>query len=284
MILIPLYAVSVAGAFIGWYAFGPIKSTFVRGVLRASLVAFLCAPGVLVGHGLAVSPTLFALVAQPSVFTLGSVGIVWLLSLALIFGIPPLRQQQNRLPPSPQTFFIDGFIGKFLLFGLTYAMLLVGLLFSDISDSYPGQILQYALFFGGAAINYGLCFPAVKSKNANPYLTPLLFAAPIFFGAAPTVSLLWYGGGAAGALVAGRHHGLAAGIAVVVFGLLAANSLERSYRAIDAPSHVTIEGGVAGNAAMAALFIILAVVSWWLLGRIRIASHRETTRVLPTES
>jgi len=49
--------------------------------------------------------------------------------------------------------------------------------------------------------------------------------------------------------------------------LLAANSLVRSYRAIDAPAHVTIEGGVAGNAAMAALFVALAIASWWALNR-----------------
>lgn len=270
MILIPLYAASVAGAFIGWYVFGSIENTLVRGVLRASVIAFLCAPGVLVGHGLAISPTLFALVVQPSVFTLGSIGIVWLLSLALVFGIPVLRRQQNRLPPSPQIFFINGFVGKFLLFGLTYAMILVGVLYSDASDAYPILGIQYALFFGGAAINYALSYYAVKSKKANPYLTPLLFAVPVLFGARPTVGLLWYGGGAAGALIASRHHRLAAWISVAVFGLLA-------------PSHVTIEGGVAGNAATAALFIVLAIVSWWSLRRILVASHRETIEGLSTE-
>ena len=81
------------------------------------------------------------------------------------------------------------------------------------------------------------------------------------------MSLLWFGGGAVGSLAARRRHRLAAQISAAMFLLFAANSLLRSYRAIDAPSHVTIGGGVAGNAAMAALFIVLAIVSWWALNR-----------------
>jgi hypothetical protein len=83
------------------------------------------------------------------------------------------------------------------------------------------------------------------------------------------VSLLWLGGGAVGSLAARRHHRFAAHISAAVFLLLAANSVVRSYRAIDAPSHVSIEGGVAGNAAMAALFVVLAIASWWALNRRR---------------
>ena len=264
--LLPLYAVSVIGAFVGWYACGPIESAIARCIARASLVAFLCAPGVLVGHGIGISPTLFALVVQPSILTLGSIAIVWLLALGLIFAIPSLRLQQNRWPPPAQTFFIDGFIGKFLLFGLIYAIILVAALYAD-DGSYAVQGIRYALFFTGAAINFALSFHAVRSKNANAYATPALFAVPALVGAGPMVSLLWYGGGAAGALVAYRRHRLAAWILVGVFALLAANFLERSYLAIDAPSHVRIEGGVAGNAAMAALFIVLAIVSWWSLTR-----------------
>ena len=171
--LLLLYAASVVGAFIGWYACGPIQATSVRCVARASLIAFLCAPGVLVGHGIGVAPTLFALTVQPP-FTLISIAITWLIALGLIFGIPALRTHQNRWPPSVQEFFIDGYLFKFLLFGLIHAMLMVTV----------------------------LCFRAVTSKNANPYLVPVLFAAPVFFGTAPTVSLLWLGGGAVGSLAA----------------------------------------------------------------------------------
>jgi hypothetical protein len=266
---------SVVGAFIGWYACGPIKTTSIRGVARASLVAFLCAPGVLVGHGIGVAPTLFALVVQPP-FALISIGFTWLIALGLVFGIPSLRKQQNRWPPSLQEFFIDGYIFKFLLFGLLHGMLMVTVQYADDTYYYAMQVIAYALFFAGAAINFVLCFRAVTSKNANPYLVPVLFAAPVFFGTAPTVSLLWLGGGIVGSLAARRHRRLAAHISFAVFLLLAANSLLRSYRAADAPSHVTIQGGVAGNAAIAVLFVVLAIVSWWALNRSGAAAGHET--------
>jgi hypothetical protein len=266
MNLLLLYVASVVGAFIGWYACGPIKSTSIRCVARASLVAFLCAPGVLVGHGVGVAPTLFALIVQPP-FTLISIGIFWLIALALVFGIPALRTQQNRWPPSAQEFFLDGYIFKFLLFGLLHGMLMVVVLYADDTYYYAMKVLGYALFIAGAAINFVLCFRAVTLKNANPYLVPALFAAPVFFGTAPTVSLLWFGGGIVGSLAARQRHRFAAQISAAVFLLLAANSLQRSYRAIDAPSHVNIEGGVAGNAAIAVLFVVVAVVSWWAFRR-----------------
>lgn len=266
MNLLLLYAASVVGAFIGWYACGPIKATGVRCVARASLIAFLCAPGVLIGHGIGVAPTLFALTVQPP-FTLITIGITWLITLGLVFGIPALRTHQNRWPPSALELFIDGYIFKFLLFGLIHAMLIVTVLYADDTHYYVMQGIGYALFFAGAAVNFMLCFHAVTSKNANPYLVPVLFAAPVFFGTAPTVALLWLGGGAVGSLAACRRHRLAAWISATVLLLLAANSLQRSYRAIDAPAHVSIGGGVAGNAAMAALFIVLAIVTWWVLNR-----------------
>lgn len=271
MILLSLYALSVIGALIGWYACGPVKSKSVRCVARASLIALLCAPGVLVGHGIGVAPSLFALIAQPPV-ALVSIGITWLIALGLVCGIPALREHQNRWPPSLQELFIDGYVGKFLLFGLLYAMVLVDVLYADDTYYYVMQVIKYTLFFAGAAINFVLCFHAVTAKNANPFLVPVLFAAPIFFGAAATVSLLWYGGGAVGGLAAGRRHRLAAQISTAVLLLLAANSLLRSYRALDAPPHVTIGGGVAGNAAMAALFIVLAIVAWWALRRLGAAA------------
>lgn len=277
MNLLLLYAVSVVGAFIGWYACGPIKTTSSRCIARASLIAILCAPGVLVGHGVGVAPTLFGLVAQPP-FTLISIGITWLIALGLIFGIPALRTQQNRWPPSMQEFFFDGYIFKFILFGLIHGMLMVVVLYADDTHYYVMQVIGYALFFAGAAINFALCFHAVTLRNANPYVIPALFAAPIFFGTSPIVSLLWFGGGAVGSLVARGRHRLAAQISAAGFLLLAANSLVRSYRAVDAAPHVTIEGGVAGNAAIAALFVVLAIVAWWALNR-RGATSRLDNRI-----
>jgi hypothetical protein len=267
MSLILLYAFSVIGAFIGWYACGPIRSTAIRSLVRASLIAFLCAPGLLIGHGVGIAPTLFALAVQPSIFTFGSIGIIWLPVLALIFAIPALRGQKNRWPPSAREFFVNGYVGKYLLYGLVYAMLLVSALYADDRSTFAIQGITYALFFSGSVINFALSFYAIRLNHANPYLTPVLFAAPVFFGAAPPVSLLWFGGGAAGAMVACRRHRIAAWISAAVSGALAANFLQRSYRAIDAPSHVSIEGGVAGNAAIAALFVVLAIACWWRLNR-----------------
>jgi hypothetical protein len=81
-------------------------------------------------------------------------------------------------------------------------MLMVTVLYADDTRYGVMQVIRYALFFAGAVINFVLCFRAVTSKNANPYLVPVLFAAPVFFGTAPTVSLLWLGGGAVGSLAA----------------------------------------------------------------------------------
>jgi hypothetical protein len=107
---------------------------------------------VIVGHGIGVVPTLFALIAQPP-FALISIGITWLIALGLIFGIPALRTHQNRWPPSVQEFFIDGYLFKFLLFGLIHAMLMVTVLYADDTRYGVMQVIRYALFFAGAVIN-----------------------------------------------------------------------------------------------------------------------------------
>lgn len=261
------YAGSVIAAFFGWFACGPVGNTAARGVARASLVAVLCAPGILIGHGFGVAPTVFALAVQPSVFTFGSIGIVWLIALGLVFGVRPLRLQRNGWPPSVRELLVDGYVGKFLLFGLVTTLVLVATL--QAADSMPIRALEYTLLLGGAAVNFGLCFLAARLRNPQPFLVPILFSAPVLFGAVFVVGLLWYAGGAAGALAA-RGRGSVAGIvSSVACGLLALNFLERSVRAVDAPSHVTIEGGVAGNAGFALFFVVLAAVSWWWLRRYR---------------
>ena len=97
--------------------------------------------------------------------------------------------------------------------------------------------------------------------------TPVLFAAPALWVASPTLALFWYGGGAIGGLIGdGRQRG-ASWISLGIFSLLFANSAYRVYAAAVAPAHVTIGGGVAGNAAMAAVFIVLGLGSWLMLRR-----------------
>jgi hypothetical protein len=82
-----IFAVSLVVTFLAWYICGVIPGRMPRGVLRATLIALLCSPGLLVGHGLAVVPSLFALSVQLSVFTLGPMLLVWIIALGVIFGV-----------------------------------------------------------------------------------------------------------------------------------------------------------------------------------------------------
>jgi hypothetical protein len=268
-----LYAGSLATAYAGWYACGPIPSALARGVVRASLVAALCAPGVLIGHGIAPAPTVFALVVQPSLFTLASIGTVWIAALGVIFAVPALRRQTNGWPPRVREVFIEGYGGKFLLFGVIYAMLLLGAQ-TGAGSGPVAETVKYLLVLSAPGVNAWLCYLAAGSKRANPYLTPLLFAAPVLLVTPPPVALLWFGGGAVGALVARDRGRVAGGLSAAVCVLLALNFGERSFMAIDAPSHVTIEWGVAGNAAAAGVFVLLALLSWWLRPRRKTSSPR----------
>jgi len=51
----------------------------------------------------------------------------------------------------------------------------------------------------------------------------------------------------------------------------------RVYLAATAASHVTIGGGVAGNAAFAAVFANMGIVAWWTLRRPARAESSTTT-------
>ncbi|MDH3317474.1 MAG: hypothetical protein OER43_17120, partial [Gammaproteobacteria bacterium] len=139
--------------------------------------------------------------------------------------------------------------------------------------------LKYALFFAGAGVNLALCYWATRAKQAKPLVTPLYFSAPALLVTAPTVALMWYGSGAIGGLVGSGRQSIAAWVSLGVFGLLSANSMLRIYFAATAAPHVTIGGGVAGNAAMAVLFAGLAIVPWWML---RCQPHPET-RTVPSQ-
>lgn len=56
-----IFAASLVAAFVAWYAFGMIPVRALRCILRATFIALLCSPGIIVGHGFAVVPSLFAL-------------------------------------------------------------------------------------------------------------------------------------------------------------------------------------------------------------------------------
>lgn len=260
-------AASLATAFVAWYGFGPIPGRVPRGVLRATIIALLCSPGILIGHGFAVVPSLVALYAQPSIFTLGAMLAVWIITLGVVFGVPALRNHRNAWPPSAAEVVLAAHAPKFIFFGVIAALLMQALAYSDHRRALWTFALQYGLFFAGAVVNLALCYWATRAKQARPFLAPVFFAAPVFAVSGAIVPFLWYGGGALGGLIASGRQRVAAWIAVGVFGLLSANSIFRVYLAANAPSHVRIEGGVPGNAAMAAVFAGVGLVAWWMLRR-----------------
>lgn len=59
-----------------------------------------------------------------------------------------------------------------------------------------------------------------------------------------------------------------------MFALLSVNALPRAYSASSAAPHVVIEGGVAGNAAIAVLFAAMGVAGWAVLRRLSSTSAR----------
>ncbi len=265
--LIFLYAASLIATFLGWYLCVRIPRPIPRGVLRATIVAFFCSPGILIGHGIGVAPTLFALFVQPPVFTLGSMLVVWIISLAIIFGIPALRNDRSKWPPTVEEIFLNAYLVKFVFFGVIVATLLQATILADQSSGIWIAVVTYGLFFAGAIANLILCYWITRIRQANPLLTPLLFAAPSLLVSAPTLALMWYGGGAFGGLLGSGRQRSARWIALITFSLLAINSAYRIYAAANAPAHVTIGGGVLGNAAMAMVFIVLAIAPWVLYWR-----------------
>ena len=56
-----IYAASLTATFIAWYLSNIVPARIPRGILRATIIALLCSPGIMIGHGFGVAPTLFAL-------------------------------------------------------------------------------------------------------------------------------------------------------------------------------------------------------------------------------
>jgi hypothetical protein len=262
--LILLYFVSVVVAFVGWYACGPISRRSLRAIARATLIAAFCAPGVLIGHGLGVAPTAFALYAQPSVFTLASIGLVWFVALGIVFAIPPLREHRNNWPPSASEIFIRGYPVKFVLFGVMILLIVAAAL---NFDTHRETLVGICIFFVGAMVNFTLCYWAVRLHQARAYVTPAYFAVPSLLGQIFVLGFFWYGCGLTGALVGTGKRRVASWVSLVVTLPMTIVSLERAYSAAHAPSHVVIGGGVAGNLAMAIAFVAIGAAGWWFLRR-----------------
>ncbi len=267
MSLIFIYAASLAVTFVAWYLCLLIPNRPARGVIRAAVIALLCSPGIIVGHGVGVAPTVVALYVQPFIFTYVPILIVWVIALGVIFGVPALRNDRSQWPPSAKDIFLDFYAVKLALIGLVTAMLMYSLIYADQRHDLWVEPLKYMLFFSAAIVNLTLCYGATRTKQAKPLVVPLFFSAPVLLVSPPNVALMWYGGGAIGGLIGSGQQRVAVWIALGVFGLLSFNSTFRIYLAATAQPHVTIGGGIAGNAAMAALFAALAVVPWWMFRR-----------------
>jgi len=95
-----IFAASLVATYLAWYVCSLIPGRIPRGILRAAIIALLCSPGIIVGHGFAVVPSLFALYAQPSVWTLCSMLLIWIIVLGIVFSVPTLRNQRSAWPPS----------------------------------------------------------------------------------------------------------------------------------------------------------------------------------------
>ncbi len=268
-----VYAASLIATFVAWYLCNIIPARIPRGILRATIISLLCSPGIIIGHGFGVAPTLFALYVQPTIFTFGSMLIIWISALGVIFGVPALRTAQYKWPPSAADIFLRAYIVKLVFFGIVAATMIQAFIFSDQRRELWLVALMYGVFFAGALFNLALCYWANRSKQANALLTPILFAAPALLVGTPPLALMWYGGGAIGGLVGDRRYRGACWISLGVFSLLFVNSVYRVYAAAVAPPHVTIGGGVAGNAVMAVVFAVLGVAPWLVLWR----QHRVST-------
>jgi hypothetical protein len=262
-----IFAASLIVTFAAWYVCSRIPGRTPRVILRATFIALLCSPGIIVGHGFAVVPSLFALYVQPSIFTLGPMLVVLVIALGIIFGIPALRNHGSTWPPSANDIFLKAYALKFVFFGIVSTVLMLALIYTDQQRALWVVVLKYGLFFAGAVVNLTLCYWATHVKQARPFLTPFFFAAPPLLATAPTVPFMWYGGGAIGGLIGSGRQRIAAWLSLGVFALLSANSTFRIYLAATAPSHVTIGGGVAGNAVMAVVFAAVGFIACWTLRR-----------------
>ena len=257
-----VFAASLLAAFVSWYVCGLIADRATRGILRGAFVALLCSPGIVVGHGIGVVPSIVALYWQPSIFSLVPVLVVWAIAMGVIFWIPALRNHRNAWPPTADEIFLRAYVAKFIFFGIIAAVLMMALVFGNYPRAAWVEALQYVAFFGGALANLALCYRATRAKQANSFATPLLFAAPALPAASPIVFFMWYGGGAIGGLVGSGRRRVASWFSLSFLALLSAYALFRTYLAATAQPHVTIGGGVAGNAALAALFAVVAIVAW----------------------
>ena len=142
-----IFAASLVATYIAWYVCSLIPGRAPRGILRATFIALLCSPGIIVGHGFAVVPSLFALYVQPSIFTLGPILVVLVIALGIIFFVPALRSHRSVWPPSAEDIFLRAYAPKFVFFGVVAAVLMLALIYSGHRRALWVVPLKYGLFF-----------------------------------------------------------------------------------------------------------------------------------------
>ena len=76
-----IFAVSLIAVFVAWYMFSVIPSLTPPVILLVTFIALLCSPGIIIGHGFTVVPSLLALYVQPSIIRIGPMLIVWVIAL-----------------------------------------------------------------------------------------------------------------------------------------------------------------------------------------------------------
>lgn len=258
------FAIGLALVLVGWIGLGLVRSEVARALVRSGWIALWGAPSVLAGHGVAFVPAYYLLIAEPlHPFGLIPIASVWVLLAVLTLAIGPLRRLRTERPFDLWRALVHPAYPKLFLYGVEM-LLLFGALFEPIADHWQAQ---FAFLFAGGAPAYLFCRRAALSFGRKEMVLPLAFAAPIAVSGVFAYAILWYLAGLAGQLVATRRPERALWLGAGTFAVLSLVSVRRTlvateYRDV---SHVTIQGGVAGNAGIAAGCVLATLLCLFLL-------------------
>lgn len=258
MLLFTPFAIGLALVLVGWVVLGLVRSDVVRALARSGWIALWGAPSVIAGHGVAFVPAYFFLLEEPlHPFGWIPIGVVWVLAAILTLSIGPLRRLRTERPLDLGRVLVHPAYPKLFLYGVEM-LLLFGALFEPISAHWPAQFL---FLFAGGVPCFLLCRRAARHGRTEMVL-PLAFAAPIGVSGVFAYAILWYLAGLAGQLVATRRPERALWLGAGTFAVLSFVAVRRTFTAIEYrdASWVTIQGGVAGNAGIAAACVLLTVL------------------------
>lgn len=277
-----LFTLSFAGclalALVAWHLCGRIEGAQPRALARAILVGLLCAPGVLVGHGIGVLPGIVALGLQPSPFSLGPVAVVAALTYVLIMKTPRLRDAAGSTGLSLAAVFAPAWAMKLFVLGVVATVLFQSGLLLRLS-LHDGFVVVHLLFLGLMYLHFAICRAVASSESsARQWLLPLPLAVPMALmgwsalaAGAFMVLLrpaLLYLAGMAGVAAARGRRGVVAVLVVLVHLLYAAYLLYLAQYASNLTGASHVAGGVWGNLMAAAGTVVLgAIVTWFATRR-----------------